>query len=60
MNHPSKTREASTNHSPRGVHKYSMMRKEDKKTIEVIIHKGELSFYNMGALSFLYEATLAL
>jgi hypothetical protein len=60
MNHRSKTREASTNHSPRGAHKYSMTRKEDKKTIEVILHKCVLSFSNQGALAFLYEATLAL
>jgi hypothetical protein len=60
MNHPSKTRETSTNQSPRGVHKNSMMRKEDKKTIEVIIHKHELSLYNQGALAFKYEETLAL
>jgi hypothetical protein len=60
MNHPSKTREASTNHSPRGALKYSLMIKEDKKTIEVILHKCEVSFYNEGALAFLYDPILAL
>jgi hypothetical protein len=44
MNHPSKIREESTNHSPIVVQKYSKMRKEDRKTKEVILHKCELSF----------------
>jgi len=46
--------------SPRGAHKYSMMRQEDKRQIEVILHKYELWFDNEGTLAFLYEATLAL
>jgi hypothetical protein len=58
MKHPLKTREASTNHYPRGVHKYSMRTKENKKTIEMILHKRELSFYNEEALAFLCEATI--
>jgi len=58
MNYPSKPRKESTNHSPIGVHRYSMMRKEDKNTTQVILHKCELSFYNEGALVVLYEATL--
>ena len=55
-----KTKEAYTNHSPRAAHKYSIMRKKDKKIVELILHKHDLSFYNEGVLAFLYEVTLVI
>jgi hypothetical protein len=57
--HQNKTKNPQ-DYPPMGVHKYSMMRKEYKRDIEVMLNEGELWFDNEGALAFLYKETLVL